>query len=106
MLYPSCPAPPALPLLLYPPCSTPPALPLMLCPSCSAPAHYCLTIKVDVSVFVEVDVGEDLFQLAFLQFLPQEALHALLQLFNGDLPIAVTVKLKTDQSLWSDVTTT
>lgn len=52
-----------------------------------------LTIKVDVSVFVKVDVGEDLLQLAFLQLLPQQGLHALLQLINGDLPIPVTVKL-------------
>lgn len=52
-----------------------------------------LTIKVDVAIFVEVNVGEDLLQLALLHLLPQEGLHALLQLIHSDLPIAVAVKL-------------
>lgn len=37
-----------------------------------------LTIKVNVAVFVEVNVREDLLQLAFLQLLPQKGLCALL----------------------------
>lgn len=53
-----------------------------------------LTVKVNVSVFVEVDVAEDLLQLAFLQLLPQEALHPVLQLLQRDLPIAIAVKLQ------------
>lgn len=54
-----------------------------------------LTIKVDVSILVEVDVGEDLLQLTFLQLLPQQVLHAVLQLIHGDLSITITVKLVT-----------
>lgn len=56
--------------------------------------HSPLTIKVDVAVFVEVNVAEDLLQLAFLQLLPQEGLHALLQLLKCDLTITITVKLQ------------
>lgn len=52
-----------------------------------------LTIKVDVAIFVEVNVSKDLLQLALLHLLPQEGLHALLQLIHGDLPIAIAVKL-------------
>lgn len=67
-----------------------PLLSNVFLPSCPQP----LTIKVDVAVFVEVNVGEDLLQLSFLQLLPKEGLHALLQLIQRDLSIAIAVKLQ------------
>lgn len=66
----------------------------LLLQTSSCRQHHHELIKVDVAVLVEVDVAEDLLQLALLQLLPQEALHRLLQLLQADLPIAVAVELQ------------
>lgn len=57
-----------------------------------------LTFKVDVSVCVNVQLLEDLFQLSFLQLLPQQRLDRLLHFVLVDLSISVEVKLRSSES--------
>lgn len=56
-----------------------------------------LTFKVDVSVCVNVQLLQDLFQLSFLQLLPQQRLDRLLHFLLVDLSISVEVKLSSGE---------
>lgn len=58
-----------------------------------------VTIKVNVAIFVEVNVTEDLLQLSFLQFLPQQRLHGLLELIRWYLSISIKVKLALETTM-------
>lgn len=57
-------------------------------------SYYFLTFEVDVSIGVNVQLLQNLLQLSFLQFLPQQCLHRLLHLILVDLSISIKVKLQ------------
>lgn len=56
-----------------------------------------LTFEVNVSVCVNVQLLQDLFQLSFLQLLSQQRLDCLLHFVLVDLSISVEVKLSSDE---------
>lgn len=52
-----------------------------------------LTLEVHLSVPVQVDVSQDLVDLAVVELLAHQLLHGLPQLSEADLPVAVIVEL-------------
>lgn len=53
-----------------------------------------VTIKVYISISIEVDVCQNFFQFSFLKFLAEQRLCGFLQLLKSDPSITVAVKLK------------
>lgn len=51
------------------------------------------TLKIHLSVTVQVDVAQDLIDLTVVELLPHELLHGLPQLSKADLAISIRVKL-------------
>lgn len=53
-----------------------------------------LTFKIHLSVSIEVNISQDLVDLAVVELLPHQLLHGFPQLSEADLTVTIRVKLQ------------